>query len=218
MDTVTAVGSIMINHPGRIKATGQLGVDETVFLSAGRRRQFVSSVTDVEARTVLDVFEGRQRADLVAWFRDQPESQGERSGLVHVVGRTGTGSVVDRRHHRRRPGLDGARDQGSRLHVETVARTDPGVAHHLGVQRAHRRPQLDHQENQTHRGRVHQLRALTDPDPARHRWLQLDAHRRITPLNCEGPEFTDVLVVLLIVVVYNRTHVRACEEVDKREV
>ncbi len=65
MDTVTNVGSIMIDHPGRIRATALLGVDETVFLSTGRkrRRQFVSSVTDVEARTVLDVFEGRQSAD-----------------------------------------------------------------------------------------------------------------------------------------------------------
>ncbi len=74
MDTVTAVGAIMIDHGERIGTTTQLGVDETVFLSAGRRRrrQFVSSVTDVEARTVLDVFEGRQRAALVAWFNVRP--------------------------------------------------------------------------------------------------------------------------------------------------
>jgi hypothetical protein len=41
-----------------IGQTTQLGVDETVFLSAGRgrkhRRQFVSSVTDVESVAVLD--------------------------------------------------------------------------------------------------------------------------------------------------------------------
>ena len=74
MDTVTNVGAIMIDHVDRIGVTAQLGVDETVFLSAGRRRrrQFVSSVTDVEARTVLDVFRGRQRADLVAWFANRP--------------------------------------------------------------------------------------------------------------------------------------------------
>ena len=74
MDTVTAVGSMMIDDFDRIAATRHLGVDETVFLSAGRkrRRQLVSSVTDVEARTVLDVFEGRQSADLVAWFADRP--------------------------------------------------------------------------------------------------------------------------------------------------
>jgi transposase len=70
MDTVTAVGRIMIDDPDRVGVTVQLGVDETVFGSAGlrRRRSFVSSVTDVEARKVLDVFEGRQRGDLVAWF------------------------------------------------------------------------------------------------------------------------------------------------------
>ena len=70
MDTVTTVASVMINDPDRIGKVCALGVDETVFQSAGRRRRrsFVSSVTDVECRTVLDVFEGRQRVDLVEWF------------------------------------------------------------------------------------------------------------------------------------------------------
>jgi transposase len=70
MDAVTAVGSILIDHPDRVGVTSQLGVDETVFGSAGlrRRRSFVSSVTDVEARKVLDVFQGRQRGDLVERF------------------------------------------------------------------------------------------------------------------------------------------------------
>ena len=74
MDTVTAVGAIMIDHADRIGPTVQVGVDETVFLSAGRkrRRQFVSSVTDVEARKVIDIFEGRQRADLVGWLNTAP--------------------------------------------------------------------------------------------------------------------------------------------------
>ena len=74
MDTVTAVGAIMIDHADRIGPTTQVGVDETVFLSAGRRRrrQFVSSVTDVEARKVIDIFEGRQRADLVGWLNTAP--------------------------------------------------------------------------------------------------------------------------------------------------
>lgn len=70
MDTVTAVAAVMIDHPDRIGTVAQLGMDETVFQSAGRprRRSFVSSVTDVEARTVLDVFERRQRADLVDYL------------------------------------------------------------------------------------------------------------------------------------------------------
>jgi zinc-finger of transposase IS204/IS1001/IS1096/IS1165/Helix-turn-helix domain of transposase family ISL3 len=57
MDTVTAAGRILIDDPARVGATAQLGVDETVFGSAGlgRRRSFVSLVTDVEARKVLDV-------------------------------------------------------------------------------------------------------------------------------------------------------------------
>jgi hypothetical protein len=70
MNTVTAVGRIMIDDPDRVGVTVQLGVDETVLGSAGlrRRRSCVSSVTDVDVRKVLDVFEGRQRGDLVSWF------------------------------------------------------------------------------------------------------------------------------------------------------
>ncbi len=85
MDTVTAVGRIMIDDPARVGVTSQLGVDETVFGSAGlkRRRSFVSSVTDVEARKVLDVFEGRQRADLVDWFDTCAEDW--RQGVSVVV-------------------------------------------------------------------------------------------------------------------------------------
>ena len=56
-----------------IRTVNQLGVDETVFQSAGlgRRRSFVTAVSDIEARRVLDVFEGRQRVDLAEWLNEQ---------------------------------------------------------------------------------------------------------------------------------------------------
>jgi transposase len=84
MDTVTAIGRIMIDDPDRIGNTTQLGVDETLFRSAGlkRRRSFVSSVTDVEARKVLDVFEGRQRVDLVEWFDTRSEDWKQNVAVV----------------------------------------------------------------------------------------------------------------------------------------
>ena len=44
MDTVTNVGAIMIDHVDRIGATAKLGVDETVFLSAGSAQSTVDSL------------------------------------------------------------------------------------------------------------------------------------------------------------------------------
>ena len=76
MDVITVVGAVMIDDPNRVGVVEQLGVDETVFRSAvrDRRGQFVSSVTGVEARQVVDVFRGRQRGDLVEWFDKQPQA------------------------------------------------------------------------------------------------------------------------------------------------
>ena len=73
MDTVTEFGRPLIDDPDRIATVNQLGVDETVFQSSGigRRRSFITAVSDIETRRVLDVFEGRQRVDLAQWFDQQ---------------------------------------------------------------------------------------------------------------------------------------------------
>lgn len=73
MTAVTDYGRPLIDDPDRIKSVNQLGVDETVFQSAGigRRRSFVTAVSDIEVRRVLDVFEGRQRVDLARWLEGQ---------------------------------------------------------------------------------------------------------------------------------------------------
>jgi transposase len=56
------------------EVTSQVGFDETVMQPAARlrRRRFVSVVVDVIAHRILDVFEGRDRADLDRWLADQP--------------------------------------------------------------------------------------------------------------------------------------------------
>ena len=74
MAAVMFYGGPLIDDPERLKTVSQMGVDETVFQSAsiGRRRSFVSAVSDLEARKVLDVFEGRQRVDLSEWLAVQP--------------------------------------------------------------------------------------------------------------------------------------------------
>ena len=73
MNTVTDYGRPLIDDPDRVRTVVQLGVDETMFQSAGfgRRRSFVTAVSNIETRRVLDVFEGRQRADLAQWLEQQ---------------------------------------------------------------------------------------------------------------------------------------------------
>jgi transposase len=73
MNAVSNYGRPLIDDPDRSRVVAQLGVDETVFQSAGlgRRRSFVTAVSDIEARRVLDVFEGRQRVDLAEWLDQQ---------------------------------------------------------------------------------------------------------------------------------------------------
>ena len=74
MAAVMFYGGPLIDDPERLKTVNQLGVDETVFQSAGigRRRSFVTAVSDLEARKVLDVFEGRERVDPANWLAVQP--------------------------------------------------------------------------------------------------------------------------------------------------
>ncbi len=61
MNAVTDYGRPLIDDPERLKTIAQLGVDETVFQSSGigRRRSFVTAVSDLEQRRVLDVLSTR---------------------------------------------------------------------------------------------------------------------------------------------------------------
>ena len=84
MNTVTEYGRPLINDPNRIAMVNQLGVDETVFQSSGlgRRRSFITAVSNIETRKVLDVFEGRQRVDLAEWLDQQGEEWCEQVKVV----------------------------------------------------------------------------------------------------------------------------------------
>ncbi len=62
MDAVTLWGEILVSDPDRVGATAAIGVDETSFLAATATEgtRWVSSICDVEGRSVIDVIEGRQ--------------------------------------------------------------------------------------------------------------------------------------------------------------
>ena len=58
----------------RVGPVARLGLDETVMSSAGRgrRRRYVSAAVDAATGQVLDIFDGRDAADLHRWLASQP--------------------------------------------------------------------------------------------------------------------------------------------------
>ena len=73
-----------VDDPGRVAPAARVGFDETVMGSATRlrRRRFVSAAVDADTGQVLDVFDGRDAADLRRWALQQPR---ERMAAVEVV-------------------------------------------------------------------------------------------------------------------------------------
>jgi transposase len=85
MDTVTFWAQPLINDPARVGATTAVGVDETCFESAtaSHATTWLGSVVDVDKRFVIDVFDGRQSADLTAWLATRDRAW--RDGVATVV-------------------------------------------------------------------------------------------------------------------------------------
>ena len=73
---VTDVGGALLDDPARTEGVTMVGLDETVFLHARRkrRRSFVTGVVDVGTGALLDVFEGRDAKDLRRWMAMQSAS------------------------------------------------------------------------------------------------------------------------------------------------
>jgi len=63
--------------PGRVAPAARVGVDETVMASATRfrRRRFISAAVDADTGQIVDVFDGRDAADLQRWAKQQPREQ-----------------------------------------------------------------------------------------------------------------------------------------------
>ncbi len=68
----------------RVGPVAELGFGETVMASAPRRRRrrFVTAAVDADTGRVVDVFEGRDAADVRTWVSQQPA---RRAGAVEVV-------------------------------------------------------------------------------------------------------------------------------------
>ena len=74
---ITPIAQQAVDGPGRVGEPVRVGVDETVMGSATRRRRrrFVSAAVDADTGQVMDVFDGRDAADLERWARTRPREQ-----------------------------------------------------------------------------------------------------------------------------------------------
>jgi transposase len=73
---VLDLGRPLLEDPARTEGVTMVGLDETVFLHARRKRRrvFVTGVVDVATGRLLDVFEGRDAKDLRRWMASMPRS------------------------------------------------------------------------------------------------------------------------------------------------
>ena len=93
---VVDVGTPMVEDPDRLAHVTRVGLDETMFLHARRkrRRQLVTGVVDVDRGVLLDVFCGREAADLRRWMAEVPSSWLSQIEVVSVDPHEGYRSAV----------------------------------------------------------------------------------------------------------------------------
>ena len=97
---VCRVGGARTDDPARVGPTAMVGFDETVMQPAHRRRRrrFVTAVVDVGTGQILDVFEGRDAADLRAWMATMPAAWLDQVEVVSVDPHEGYRSAVTNPH------------------------------------------------------------------------------------------------------------------------
>ena len=71
---VAAWACQVVGDPGRVGPVARLGLDETVMGSASRlaRRRYVCAAVDAATGQVIDIFDGRNAADVGRWLEQQP--------------------------------------------------------------------------------------------------------------------------------------------------
>ena len=89
-------GCRLVDDPGRVGLTEMVGFDETVMQPAHRRRRrlFVTVAVDVVTGQIIDVFEGRDAADLRAWLASQPSEWRQAVEVISVDPHEGYRSAI----------------------------------------------------------------------------------------------------------------------------
>ncbi len=69
MNAVIEEGTPLVDHPDRVGAVAQLGVDETSFLAAkhDHSTRYATRMVDLEKRIMIDMIQGNSAADLRTW-------------------------------------------------------------------------------------------------------------------------------------------------------
>lgn len=116
MDAVRYYGQPLVDAPDRIGVVRAMGVDETKWLSADGEHstRYVSSIVNLDRRTIVDLIEGNSAADIRIWCATRPRAF---LRTVQVVATDLTESY--------RRGIEGFLDQAMRVadpfHVVRVA-------------------------------------------------------------------------------------------------
>lgn len=93
---VERAGGARVDDPNRVGETPMAGFDETVMQPAHRRRRrrFITAVVDVTSGQIIDIFEGRDAADLRAWLAGMPASWRAAVQVVSVDPHEGYRSAI----------------------------------------------------------------------------------------------------------------------------
>jgi Transposase and inactivated derivatives len=93
---VERIGSARVDNSDRVGETPMVGFDETVMQPAHRRRRrrFITAVVDVTSGQIIDIFEGRDAADLRLWLAGMPASWRAAVQVVSVDPHEGYRSAV----------------------------------------------------------------------------------------------------------------------------
>ena len=93
---VEAVACERAGDPARVGPTARVGFDETVMASATRRRRrrFITAAVDAATGQVIDIFDGRDAADVRRWLQAQPRWWAEAVEVVCTDPHEGYRSAV----------------------------------------------------------------------------------------------------------------------------
>ncbi len=141
---VEAAAEEIAGDPGRVGQVARLGFDETVMASAARRRRrrFITAAVDASNGQIVDVFDGRDAADLREWVSQQPRWWARVVEVVCVDPHEGYRSAI------RQLARDGS------LPAATEVAADPFHIVRLANQALARCRQRTQTETTGHRGRA----------------------------------------------------------------
>ena len=180
--------------PDRVGQVARLGFDETVMASASRRRRrrFVTAAVDASTGQIIDIFDGRDAADLRKWVSQQPRWWAEAVEVVCVDPHEGYRSATRQlaRDHSLPATVEVAADPSPHRAVGEPGADPVTPAHPDRYHRPpqpHRRSPLRHPQTAAHRRRAPRPRRPPAPARSPRRRRHLRRGRRLLGSQGESP-------------------------------